>query len=37
MFLHARRLTFQHPATGEMVTCEAPLPAACALVLDRQA
>ena len=29
MFLHARRLTFQHPATGEAVTCEAPLPNAC--------
>ncbi|MFG6456879.1 RluA family pseudouridine synthase [Roseateles sp. BYS96W] len=37
MFLHARRLSFQHPATGETVTCEAPLPAECALVLDRQA
>ncbi|MFG6486830.1 RluA family pseudouridine synthase [Roseateles sp. BYS78W] len=29
MFLHARRLTFQHPATGETVTCEAALPADC--------
>ncbi|MFG6415801.1 RluA family pseudouridine synthase [Roseateles sp. DC23W] len=29
MFLHARRLAFQHPATGETVTCEAPLPAPC--------
>ncbi len=33
MFLHARRLQFQHPATGETVTCEAPLPAACQAVL----
>lgn len=29
MFLHARRLQFQHPATGAVVTCEAPLPGAC--------
>ena len=29
MFLHARRLQFQHPATGESVTCEAPLPTPC--------
>jgi 23S rRNA pseudouridine955/2504/2580 synthase len=29
MFLHARRLQFQHPATGETVTCEAPLPVDC--------
>ncbi|MFG6441671.1 RluA family pseudouridine synthase [Roseateles sp. LKC17W] len=34
MFLHARRLTFQHPATGETVTCEAPLPADCQAVLS---
>lgn len=33
MFLHARRLQFQHPATGETVTCEAPLPVACQAVL----
>jgi 23S rRNA pseudouridine955/2504/2580 synthase len=33
MFLHARRLTFQHPATGETVTCEAALPAECRNVL----
>jgi 23S rRNA pseudouridine955/2504/2580 synthase len=26
MFLHAREVTFRHPATGERVTVEAPLP-----------
>ena len=25
--LHARRLTFDHPATGERMTLEAPVPA----------
>jgi 23S rRNA pseudouridine955/2504/2580 synthase len=29
MFLHARRLRFVHPATGEAVELEAPLPEAC--------
>ncbi|KWR92041.1 RluA family pseudouridine synthase [Cupriavidus sp. IDO] len=29
MFLHAHRLTFVHPATGEPVTVEAPLPDEC--------
>ncbi len=29
MFLHARRLRFQHPATGEGVELEAPLPPEC--------
>ena len=29
MFLHARRLSFVHPGTGETLTLEAPLPAAC--------
>jgi 23S rRNA pseudouridine955/2504/2580 synthase len=33
MFLHARRLQFQHPATGDTVTCEAPLPRPCMDVL----
>lgn len=28
MFLHAARLSFPHPATGEMLRLEAPLPAA---------
>ncbi len=26
MFLHARQLTFTHPATGARMTLEAPLP-----------
>ena len=29
MFLHARRLRFAHPATGEVIELEAPLPAEC--------
>jgi len=29
MFLHARRLSFRHPATGEAVELESPLPAEC--------
>ena len=29
MFLHAHRLTFTHPATGEPLTVSAPLPAEC--------
>lgn len=33
MFLHARQLSFDHPATGERVTLAAPLPAACAALL----
>lgn len=33
MFLHARRLRFEHPATGESVELEAPLPADCAELL----
>ncbi len=33
MFLHARRLAFDHPATGERIALEAPLPAACATLL----
>jgi 23S rRNA pseudouridine955/2504/2580 synthase len=37
MFLHARRLGFTHPATGERVTLEAPLPADCQALLDRLA
>ena len=32
--LHARRLTFDHPTTGERMTVEAPLPADMAGVLD---
>jgi 23S rRNA pseudouridine955/2504/2580 synthase len=30
MFLHARRLAFDHPATGDRVELTAPLPAECA-------
>ena len=33
MFLHARRLAFDHPASGERITLEAPLPAECATLL----
>ena len=29
MFLHARELVFDHPATGERITLHAPLPAEC--------
>ena len=29
MFLHARRLRFTHPGTGEVIELEAPLPAEC--------
>ena len=33
MFLHARRLAFDHPASGERVELEAPLPADCMALL----
>ena len=33
MFLHARRLRFAHPSSGEAVELEAPLPAECAAAL----
>lgn len=33
MFLHARQLAFDHPATGERITVQAPLPAECAALL----
>ena len=33
MFLHARRLAFDHPASGERIELDAPLPAACAALL----
>ncbi|MCO5124355.1 MAG: RluA family pseudouridine synthase [Rhizobacter sp.] len=29
MFLHARRLRFEHPTSGEVIELEAPLPAEC--------
>ncbi|MBP6901658.1 MAG: RluA family pseudouridine synthase [Burkholderiaceae bacterium] len=35
MFLHARRLAFDHPATGERITLEAALPAECETLLAR--
>ena len=34
MFLHARRLRFTHPASGEVVELEAPLPAECEQLLQ---
>jgi 23S rRNA pseudouridine955/2504/2580 synthase len=34
MFLHARRLSFDHPLGGRRVDVEAPLSAACAALLD---
>jgi 23S rRNA pseudouridine955/2504/2580 synthase len=33
MFLHARHLAFDHPASGERIELEAPLPPACANLL----
>lgn len=33
MFLHARRLQFDHPASGERIALEAPLPAECVRLL----
>lgn len=35
MFLHARRLAFDHPASAERITLEAPLPAECVTLLTR--
>jgi 23S rRNA pseudouridine955/2504/2580 synthase len=35
MFLHARQLAFDHPAAGERVVLEAPLPPACTELLHR--
>jgi 23S rRNA pseudouridine955/2504/2580 synthase len=34
MFLHARRLAFDHPASGERIELEAPLPPECATLLS---
>ena len=34
MFLHARRLGFVHPASGERLELEAPLPPACVRLLE---
>lgn len=33
MFLHARQIAFDHPATGERLTLDAPLPPDCAKLL----
>ncbi len=33
MFLHARELAFDHPASGERITLQAPLPALCQALL----
>ena len=35
MFLHARHLGFDHPASGERIELEAPLPADCQALLDQ--
>jgi 23S rRNA pseudouridine955/2504/2580 synthase len=35
MFLHARRLSFDHPATGERLTLDAPLPPECVTLTSR--
>lgn len=34
MFLHARRLSFVHPASGERMQLEAPLPEACVALVE---
>jgi 23S rRNA pseudouridine955/2504/2580 synthase len=34
MFLHARRLRFEHPATGEPIEVASPLPAECEALLE---
>ena len=34
MFLHARQITFDHPATGQRLTLDAPLPPECATLLS---
>ena len=35
MFLHARQLAFDHPASGERITLTAPLPADCETLLQQ--
>jgi 23S rRNA pseudouridine955/2504/2580 synthase len=35
MFLHARELAFDHPASGERCTLSAPLPADCETLLKQ--
>ena len=34
MFLHARRLRFEHPASGEVIALEAPLPPECVQLIE---
>jgi 23S rRNA pseudouridine955/2504/2580 synthase len=34
MFLHARRLRFEHPSTGEAIELDAPLPPECTALLE---
>jgi 23S rRNA pseudouridine1911/1915/1917 synthase len=34
-FLHARRLSFEHPVTGERITLESELPEDLRVVLER--
>jgi 23S rRNA pseudouridine955/2504/2580 synthase len=34
MFLHARHLAFDHPASGERIMLDAPLPDDCSQLLD---
>lgn len=34
MFLHARRLRFEHPARGEVIELDAPLPAECEALIS---
>jgi 23S rRNA pseudouridine955/2504/2580 synthase len=37
MFLHARRLRFMHPASGEVIELESPLPRECESLLKHLA
>ena len=34
MFLHARRLAFEHPTNGRRIELASPLPAECRALLD---
>jgi 23S rRNA pseudouridine955/2504/2580 synthase len=34
MFMHARRLRFVHPRSGEPIELEAPLPASCSDLIE---
>jgi 23S rRNA pseudouridine955/2504/2580 synthase len=35
MFLHARHLAFDHPASGERIALDAPLPIECVQLLEQ--